>query len=206
VRQHAELPEEIVRWGSEAYYHAARTGGKIGRRPSPLEASVVRDSLAMLAQSGVRSFLSRLNSRTRYRFTGVYRIEGEQLRNIALFDRENPWLRSGGDIKLLTETCCAMIEQTGRPFATADVPADDRLDALPARHASVKSYQGAPIFTSGGRLWGTLCHFDLRPRLLPEGEGDVLAWVASALPVGLLYLDEADDLPRSDESGSESGR
>lgn len=142
---------------------------------------------SLLAAGNVRAVLARLNARTRYRFTGLYRVEPPLLRSVELFDRENPSLRLAGDINTLEDTCCAIVAHSEEPFATADARADRRVTG-PAARSAVISYVGVPVHTPDGDLWGTLCHFDVRPRLIPRRELPVLAWVARELLPSLVVI------------------
>jgi GAF domain-containing protein len=139
-----------------------------------------------LDSSGMDEALAMLNSRTRFRFTGVYRVDPPTLRNLYLFDRENPTLSLGGEAVPLDSTYCSIVAATRAPFVAEDAPTDRRLAAHPARDAVV-SYAGVPVRSSDGRVFGTLCHYDVRPRILPETELAVLeitsrcisSWLAS---------------------------
>jgi GAF domain-containing protein len=62
----------------------------------------------------------------------------------------------------------------------SDAPAEIRLRLHPAREA-VQSYAGVPVRLPGGRVLGTLCHFDGRPRIMPTSELAVLREVAPLL-------------------------
>jgi GAF domain-containing protein len=153
-------------------------------------AMAMLDGLATALQlGGVPAVLAELNARTRYRFTGVYRADPPFLRNVHLHDRENPTLRLAGDINTLNETYCAITAASCAPFATDDAGADPRL-ATHAARCSVLSYLGVPIRSPDGRPWGTLCHFDVRPRVAPRGEVPVLEWAASVLAARLLRAAE----------------
>lgn len=140
-------------------------------------AGIVNEVEQLLATSSELTALRFLNERTRFRFTGVYRAEPPMLRNVWLFDRENPRVNVSGAVARLDETYCAITCGTGVPFATRDASNDDRLRAHAARE-SVLSYGGVPIRAEGGQPWGTLCHFDVRPRLLPATELALLEAVA----------------------------
>ena len=137
-----------------------------------------------LRTSGPLAALAWLNARTRFRFTGLYRAEPPVLRNLYLIDRENPTLNVSGEVFPLDETYCAITCAQDAAFATADATRDVQLAAHPAR-SSVISYSGVPLRLADGRAWGTLCHFDLRPRLLPRAEASVLDAVT---PVFVAWL------------------
>ncbi|MEO9019734.1 MAG: GAF domain-containing protein, partial [Gemmatimonadaceae bacterium] len=149
---------------------------------------------AELGAGGMHHALALLNARTRYRFTGVYRAEPPLLRNEFLFDRENPLLALGGDTTELDQTYCGIVVATCAPFVAEDAPADIRLRDHAARE-SVVSYIGVPVRTLDGRIFGTLCHFDVRPRMLPTGEFAVLESIASFLAGWLANRDMAVDRP-----------
>lgn len=130
----------------------------------------------VLDEEGPHAALRFLNARTRYRFTGVYRFDPPMLRSIHLFDRENPTLHVGED-SLMRDTYCSVVGTARAPFSTADAGKDERLAGHPARE-SVAAYCGAPLLLDDGHCFGTLCHFDLRPRVIPTGEIPLLECVA----------------------------
>ena len=118
-----------------------------------------------------------LNARTRFRFTGIYRVEPPLLRNVHLYDRENPGVNLSGDVSRLEETFCAIVWREDRPFASRDSLTDARVAEHAARE-HVQSYCGIPVRDASGRIQGTLCHFDVRPRLVPRSEIALLELVA----------------------------
>ena len=150
--------------------------------------NIVADCETVRMSSGVVGALRYLNARTRFRFTGVYHADPPFLRNVFLFDRENPTLNVSGEHAPLEETYCSITHATQSPFVANDAPRDPRLQAHSARH-SVISYAGVPIRRGSGMVWGTLCHFDVRPRLLESGELEVLEIVA---PLFGLWLDPSE--------------
>ena len=141
----------------------------------------IRNSFeAQLRQGGLAAGLAMLNQRTRFRFTGLYRVSPPQLRNVALYDRENPVLRISGAVCALSDSYCSIVYERGRSFRVSDATAEARLHAHPARDA-VQSYGGVPVRLPGGSILGTLCHFDGRPRIMPASELIVLREVAPLL-------------------------
>ena len=159
-----------------------------GRNRSTTTKDAVRELGTRLRTGGPLAALAWLNARTRFRFTGLYHAEPPVLRNLYLVDRENPTLNVSGDVCPLDETYCAIACAREAAFATTNAMRDARLVAHPAR-SSVISYSGVPLRLTDGRAWGTLCHFDLRPRLLPRSEAAVLDAVA---PLFVAWLHERD--------------
>lgn len=121
---------------------------------------------AVLAEFGVQHALRFLNELTPHRFTGVYRFDHPVLRNLRLFDRENPELEIGADSPL-RETYCSIVGEQQAPFFTPDAARDARLGEHPARE-HVVSYTGVLLRDEHGVPFGTLCHFDLRPQPVPR--------------------------------------
>ena len=158
-----------------------------GRRESFERSDLAMDSEAVAAimsgcenslrEAGILGALRFLNGRTRYRYTGLYHAEPPFLRNVQLFDRENPTLNVSGELKPLYETYCSIVRDTNDTLLIADALADARLVAHPARE-SVLSYCGVAIRTEDGQPSGSLCHFDPRPRLLSVQEAQVLEGAA----------------------------
>lgn len=142
-----------------------------------------------LRTDGPTGALALLNHRTRFRFTGLFRVAPPRLCNVSLYDRENPWLNVSGEVRTLADTLCSIVYESGRALRVVDAPADLRLRAHPARE-SVQSYAGVPVRLPGGRMIGTLCHFDPRPRLIPPDELAVLQGIAPLL-LPWLAVDEA---------------
>jgi GAF domain-containing protein len=140
---------------------------------------VVTEFVTIFDGRGLHEALGFLNARTRHRYTGLYRFDPPMLRNLCLYDRENPRLHVGGDSPM-NETYCSIVGERATPFTTADALGDESLATHPAR-ADVQAYCGAPVTDGGGHCLGTLCHFDLRPRLVPETEIPIMERVALLL-------------------------
>ena len=165
MNERLHVPQDVPGKGE----HAARHGAATSR--------IAAEVGLLLAGGDVHAALGVLNARTRFRFTGVYAVEAPHLRNVELFDRENPALNVSGAICRLDVTYCSITAATPAPFSTDDAGRDSRLVAHAARD-SVVSYAGVPVRLADGRVRGTLCHFDHRPRLVPPGELVVLDAVA----------------------------
>lgn len=149
--------------------------------------AVCAECTAVMSTRGMAGAVAWLNARTRFRFTGVYQVDPPHLRNVVLFDRENPGVNVSGEVTRLDDSYCAMVYASGS-FATPDSQQDVRLANHAARN-SVISYAGVPLRLPSGHVWGTLCHYDVRPRLLSQGERTLLESVA---PVFVASLKPAD--------------
>lgn len=134
----------------------------------------------ILSSVGPAAALRYLNGRTRFRFTGIYRSDPPLLRNLYLYDRENPAVNVSGAVSRVEQTFCSIVVGESRSFDTENALEDHRLTAHPARER-VLAYCGVPIRRVDGSVWGTLCHYDARPRLMLPQERQVLEAVASLL-------------------------
>lgn len=136
---------------------------------------------ALLETGGLREALGFLNARTRHRYTGLYRFDPPMLRGVCVFDRENPTLNVGGDMPM-RETYCSLVGQTQEAVVIRDAARDPRLRTHPARDVYL-AYCGVPVALADGRCVGTLCHFDVRPRITPAAAIALLEQAAGYLAV-----------------------
>ena len=117
---------------------------------------------AKLLAGDLLDLLKYLNGLTDHRFTGVYRFEPGWVVSVTLWDRENPPTRIGADVKM-KESYCWLTGLGGASYVIEDAHCDSRLDGHPAREA-VRSYIAVLLRDRLGQPWGTLCHFDFKPR------------------------------------------
>lgn len=151
-----------------------------GTQPEPAALDTKLAALeCQLASAGLRGALAFLNERTRHRYTGVYLFDPPVLRTHCLFDRENPDLRSVGDL-VLRETYCSIVADHNEGFQTDDARKDARLEGHPARQGTL-AYHGFPLCDETGYCFGSLCHWDVRPRLMPTLEIPLLQAAAPVL-------------------------
>lgn len=115
-----------------------------------------------LLEGDLFSLLEYLNRLTTHRFTGVYRFEPGWVVSVALWDRENPRIRIGADVKM-KESYCWLTGLGGASYVIEDACDDARLDGHAAREA-VRAYVAVVLRDKAGNPWGTLCHFDFQPR------------------------------------------
>lgn len=112
----------------------------------------------LLQQHGVHAALEYLNRRTPHRYTGLFRFDGNMLRNEVLFDRNQPSVSQGLDVPLAV-TYCSLVGQQEAPLNILDAAIDPRAQGV---ETSVISYCGVLIRDDQGRAYGTLCHYDLQ--------------------------------------------
>lgn len=118
----------------------------------------IQEFSALLRTEGVHAALQYLNSRTPHRYTGVFRFDGETLRNDALFDRYEPSVQQGEDVPMAV-TYCSLVGRQQAPLEILDAATDSRAQEI---QTPVVSYCGVPIRDAQGNPIGTLCHYDMQ--------------------------------------------
>jgi hypothetical protein len=99
-----------------------------------------------------------LNDRTPHRYTGVFRFDGNTLRNEALFDRFRPALERGEDVPMAA-TYCSLVGREQAPLEIVDAARDPCAQEI---QTPVISYCGVLIRDEEGNPFGTLCHYDMQ--------------------------------------------
>lgn len=111
-----------------------------------------------LLQEDVHAALEYLNHRTPHRYTGVFRFDGDTLRNELLFDRNQPTTRQGADVALAS-TYCNLVGQGEASVTILDAAKDPKAQGVVT---PVISYCGVLIRNDKGQPYGTLCHYDMQ--------------------------------------------
>lgn len=136
----------------------------------------------LLLTAGLLPALRYLNARTPHRFTGVFRFDGDMLRNVALVDRWLPMVDRGGDVPL-EQAYCAHLQRTGEPLQVTDGHQDPRTPWM--KDSAVVSYCGAVIRDGRGQPWGALCHFDAASCDAKDSDMPLLTAAAALIFTGI---------------------
>ncbi len=121
--------------------------------------SEITEFAALMQQHGVHAALAYLNRRTPHRYTGLFRFDGQVLRNEILVDGNQPLVRQGDDIPLAA-TFCSLVGRQQAPLEILDAATDTQFGGL--IETSVVSYCGVLIRDAQGQPFGTLCHYDMQ--------------------------------------------
>lgn len=161
----------------QAFLHAAGAAGGEER----MESTIAR-FVAHLDADGLHTALGYLNSRTRFRYTGAYRFAPPLLCSIEIYDRENPTLSACAEVEMRT-TYCSIVGVRHEPLAVDDAEHDARVSTHPARE-QFAAYCGVPLRGAGGVPFGTLCHYDPRPRI---GSSEQITLLERVAPLVAAY-------------------
>jgi len=88
----------------------------------------------------------------------------------------DPWAARRG--AALAQTLCRLPAASGRPLLIEDARAHHAVRAQPELWMGEAAYAGVPILTADGRVLGTFCAIDERPRRWGEADVRVLAQLA----------------------------
>ena len=133
----------------------------------------------IIRREGIRAGLIFLNELTQHRFSALYQFENEQLRNLYFYDREFPEIETAEEIPV-TASYCVFLRETGQLFHTSDALRDERVRSHPKRE-QIQSYCGVPVLGTGGKLFGSICHFDLKPRVIADEDVELMEAAALLL-------------------------
>lgn len=121
--------------------------------------SEITEFAALVQQHGIHAALAYLNQRTPHRYTGLFRFDGEMLRNEVLVDGHQPLVHQGDDIPMAA-TFCSLVGRQQAPLEILDVATDAQFGGL--IETPVVSYCGVLIRDAQGQPYGTLCHYDMQ--------------------------------------------
>lgn len=132
---------------------------------------------------GLEAALRELNARVPHRYTGVYRFEGDLMRNLALVDKAGEARPEHLAAVPFKDSFCQYVLRDGG-FQSGDTGADRRLDGH-VYQGVLLSYHGVPVLDDAGQLFGSLCHFDQDSKKLSDGEFAMMQRVARVIPAFL---------------------
>ncbi len=143
---------------------------------------------AILRADGLFLAMRWLNDRVPYRYSAVFRFDGDVLHNLCLIDKDNPKITTCPD-QPITESYCLYIRRSSEVFSVEESLVDGRVEDHPKRR-NFQCYYGIPLYGAKGQLLGTVCHFDSSPVRVTEE-------VASALDdLGPLIAEAAFNVKR----------
>lgn len=113
----------------------------------------------ILDKEGVHAALRFLNDLTPHRFTGIYRYDGDILRNVYLYDQVDPSVIHGQDVAMI-DAYCANVGRSGFGIEFSNINSNEMIGIKSG--SPVISYCGVLVRDSSGKPYGTLCHYDLK--------------------------------------------
>lgn len=133
----------------------------------------------VLRKHGVQEALRHLNAGVPHRYTAVFVLDGDLLRNLYMVDKLGEARPEQLAVVPLGSSFCQFVLRDGR-LCTEDSRDERLLDGSPYQ-GMVIAYHGVPLTHGDGRLAGTLCHFDLVRQSLSEAQFERLQQAARLL-------------------------
>jgi CheY-like chemotaxis protein len=140
-------------------------------------------------RQNVRGVLGLLNARAPYRFTSIFRFDGDRLVSVWTFDRERPDADPSPAELPIDASYCVFVRDACAPFVIDDSQRDPRV-LHHRKRDSVRAYCGVPLLREDGVMVGSLCQFDVEARAVEPGSVERMVRVARALAP---YLESVDD-------------
>jgi GAF domain-containing protein len=75
---------------------------------------------------------------------------------------------------------CVFVRDLSTRFMVQDAERDERVRNHPKK-ATVQCYCGVPLFDRDGMMFGTICHFDLKPGRIDGRDVKLLEYMARLL-------------------------
>jgi hypothetical protein len=125
---------------------------------------------------GLHTALGVLNARTRFRMTALCPVGPDSAIAATIYDRENPRAESdqyAGELRSIADSMLSDGE--------SDLAASCTFVSDATTRAHVTSYVGAAIRRGAGTPWAVLFHYDIRLRLVPRTERQLLEHLAARL-------------------------
>ena len=132
-----------------------------------------------LRLDGVPGALKYLNRGVDHRYTSISRLDGLDFVNAGLYDKAGQQIPATFSYTPVHASFCQFVLRDGA-FRTNDSSLDTRLAGHPYQGVMM-AYHGVPVKNAQGDLYGTLCHFDLVQRPLPDAEFELLQQAATLL-------------------------
>lgn len=133
-----------------------------------------------LDRGGIREALAFMNARTTHRFSAVYCFDDDMLRNIVMYDRENPDATEPSPTIPVGASYCVFVRDRGTSFSVTHAAHDRRVDGHEKQEA-LQAYCGVPLIDASGRMFGTICHFDFHPMKLSDDDVALMEAIAPFL-------------------------
>ena len=149
---------------------------------SPVFSSEIDSFTEVLRSGGLVPALARLNARTLYRFSFVYKSEPPFARRILVHDRETLHA-SSRELVPIPQTYFEFM-RTVPAFTTRDGLLDE-LGRLDPGSRPFRGFCGIQLFHADGRHYGWLAHAHPGPLAVPEHETEFLRLVAAPMMLAL---------------------
>ncbi|MEO8705490.1 MAG: response regulator [Kofleriaceae bacterium] len=150
-------------------------------KPAAL-ADIVTAIRALIHNSpeALQPLLSQLSDATGCRYTSLLRFHDNVLVSVWTYDRNQPRIDPFPIDLPIEASYCTLVQQAGEIIVIENAPLDPRADGHPKQH-ELATYIGAPVFGADGKMFGTLCSYDVGPRTLDATARTAIAAAARTI-------------------------
>ncbi len=180
IRVPVSMFELVAAVASLAPHRASSRPPREAAQHAGARASLLARVAELAERFDIRELLRLLNGESPYRFTSLFRFDGDRLVNVWSFDREEPEADLFPSNLPIGASYCVFVRDACAPFVISDSQRDPRV-LHHGRRDSVRSYCGVPLVEADGTLIGSICHFDAEVRASDPAMVDLLLDVAARL-------------------------
>ncbi|MFS2051390.1 guanylate cyclase [Variovorax sp. Varisp41] len=143
--------------------------------------------LSLIQAQAFEHALRALNAAVPHRFTAIFKLQGDEVRNVLLIDKLGQPRPERFAVFPLADSFCRFVLRDAF-LHVEDSTREALLDGSPYQGV-IRAYHAVALTLLDARVVGTLSHFDTVPRKLDDGHFGLLVLAARALPE---YLVDAD--------------
>lgn len=149
---------------------------------------IADEVLSLIQQQAFAQALRELNASVPHRYTAIFKVVGDRVRNVLLFDkRGEPLPAPLSDFPLADSFCQFVLRDS---FLHVDDSLQEPMLAGSPYHGVIRAYHAVALTLLGAEVVGTLAHFDPEPRTLDPAHFGLLVLASRTLPE-LLVASEA---------------
>jgi GAF domain-containing protein len=136
--------------------------------------------LSLIQQQEFAQALRELNASVPHRFTAIFKIDGDRVRNVLLFDKlDEPVPEPLTNFPLADSFCQFVLRDS---FLHVDDSTREPMLAGSPYQGVIRAYHAVALTLLGAEVVGTLAHFDLAPQTLDQEHFALLVLASRTLP------------------------
>jgi hypothetical protein len=149
-------------------------------RPARRLDETADEVLSLIQKEAFMPALRALNASVPHRFTAIFKVDGDRVRNVLLFDKLNlPPPESFTNFPLADSFCQFVLRDS---FLHVDDSTQEAMLAGSPYQGVIRAYHAVALTLLSAEVVGTLAHFDPAPQTLDDAHFGLLVMASRALP------------------------
>ncbi|SFP31711.1 hypothetical protein SAMN05443579_110157 [Variovorax sp. PDC80] len=136
--------------------------------------------LSLIQAQAFEHALRALNAAVPHRFTAIFKVDGDQVRNVLLIDKLGQPRPERFAVFPLADSFCRFVLRDAF-LHVEDSSQEALLDGSPYQ-GMIRAYHAVALTLLDARVVGTLSHFDTAPQKLDDADFGLLVLAARTLP------------------------